>query len=513
MSALVPKNYQITRTPKLWDFGTATLSLSGGATRDTANTFDGGSGSAYIPYTAAKNAICDVTGLSVNCNGLKTMVVSIYRPPGMPTRLLNLYFTFNGFTSFMQASIPVDKDDWNYYALNMKGVSSTGSGNLGATPVSTFRFRQGTDASQIPDWLPGEYLRVGGVYTGWRTRPKFIICVDDGPDTMIIDAGGTGYPVSGKNYKAILDYYGFKGTACVNASTIGDVGKCTWAQLTTLQNAGWSIVNHSNTHPAEASNAGLRVLGPYGRNKALASADSATNTLTTGAAHLFLNGAAIYYTGGSLPGGIVAGQTYYVTNASGSTHQLSTTYQNAIAVTGIVPITSNGSGRYDYVGSADDESGIQADIVAGRDALRAHRLTGADLFVYPQGGFDLYVNNACLNIGARFCRGILDSTVTVPGIPMARSAGKVNGQYYFGATEVPASIGGATDPTATDAFVSEIEVVGGTGSYYNHGLSGSSATSLDYLCQRLQRDQRAGLIDVVTAEQWLNGLMAPVNAA
>lgn len=508
--ANLPQNYETKRTPQLFDFGTVALSLSGGAARDTTNFADG-TGSLYIPQTAGLTAIGDVTGISANFNGLESLMVLIYRPPGMKNAILHFYFTHEAAfgANYMDTTIIVDKDGWNYYALNTSNMTTNGTGNLGATPVQLMRFREDSLPATVPNWSPGEYLRIGGVYTGWRSRPKFLICVDDGPSGLTVDGGGAGYPVSGKNYKAILDYYGFKGTTGINNGTVGTSGKTTWAALTTLQAAGWSVVNHTEEHPVDIINAGLRVLGPYGRNRVLSSADPTTDVLTASVAQNFSAGSAIYFTGATLPAPIVSGQPYYTSANSGVTFKICNTEADAVAGINFVNIASNGSGRIDYVGATDDETGIYDSIVACRDELKSRGYTGADILILPQGGFDYWVGLACTRAGARMARGVLDGVSTQPALPMGRQTGVGSLGAFSGAMEIPSSLGTPVNQATIDAYVDELERVGGTGSCYYHGIDGAIATGIDLVCQRLRKDARLGLIDVVTGEEWVNGLTNP----
>lgn len=98
------------------------------------------------------------------------------------------------------------------------------------------------------------------------------------------------------------------------------------------------------------------------QSQGVTASNSAGNLLlTTASTPALWQGAPIYFrfsSGGSLPGNIVSTAIYYVTNISGSTFNVATTYANAIAGTPVVAWSSAGSNvfiDYNYTGSAIGE--------------------------------------------------------------------------------------------------------------------------------------------------------------
>lgn len=123
-------------------------------------------------------------------------------------------------------------------------------------------------ATDISGWPmnAGESLYFGRCYMNPVQRPVFLLGTDDALVANLVNGAGfpTGYPTSGGNYKDICDYYGFRATAYVVPPWIGTANYLTWEQLAALRDDGWTVGSHSNTHPTGPSNAGLRMLGPYG---------------------------------------------------------------------------------------------------------------------------------------------------------------------------------------------------------------------------------------------------------
>ena len=124
------------------------------------------------------------------------------------------------------------------------------------------------DQAQMIGWTVGggSVLFFGRVYFNPTQYPVFLLATDDGTTANLANGAGypTGYPSAGGNYKSICDYYGFSASAYIVPSFVGTSGYLTWSQILSLRDAGWTIGSHSNTHPTDASNNGLRLLGPYG---------------------------------------------------------------------------------------------------------------------------------------------------------------------------------------------------------------------------------------------------------
>lgn len=110
------------------------------------------------------------------------------------------------------------------------------------------------------------------------------------------------------------------------------------------------------------------------------SVDTGTNTFTPTNISGFWQGAAIYFEfsdSGSLPAPLVSNAIYYVTNISGSTFQVATTYANAIAGSPVVDITTTGLDvfvNFLYTGSTLGEYSHTQ--LAAEVGAHTHGLTG-----------------------------------------------------------------------------------------------------------------------------------------
>ena len=112
-------------------------------------------------------------------------------------------------------------------------------------------------------WPAGASLDVGPVYIGVRSQARFMVASDDCLSTNYHPVNSTNRPLSGGSFKAIVEYYGFKGSMYCIPSKIGTAGYLTQRELLDIQSQGWSIGSHSYSHPAY-SNRGLTSLGPVG---------------------------------------------------------------------------------------------------------------------------------------------------------------------------------------------------------------------------------------------------------
>jgi len=105
-----------------------------------------------------------------------------------------------------------------------------------------------------------------------------------------------------------------------------------------LQNA--LIYVMSSYAPSAATNTGLLMMADIGSAPYLtASASASTDTFTTSSAHAMSVDASVAFKG-TMPGGLIAGQRYYVVAATSTTFQISATKGGAV-----LDITSDGSCR------------------------------------------------------------------------------------------------------------------------------------------------------------------------
>lgn len=314
---------------------------------------------------------------------------------------------------------------------------------IDADEVRTVRYQLRADYAH--GWSPvdGEALYFGRAYINPVQVPVFLLSADDGT-TANIAAQTTANPR--KSYLEICQYYGFRATAYIVPDWVGDSGYMTEANLDTLQDAGWSLGSHSMTHPVPIlgsedpnnGNPGLRLLGPYGVSR---------NALYGGP----------------------------------------------------------------YAGAANDDTAIYNDVVSAVQWGLSRGYTGFRHFALPQGGWDAYVRSACVHAKADgFLSSVRGISLPTKGFPIrgsinvGPSAGtlQANTQLWSGWVDLPGSVQVDGAPTQADilAYYTEGKRVGATMSNYTHGPNG--LVNFDYLCSLLRTDQDAGLIRVMTVEEY-----------
>lgn len=304
--------------------------------------------------------------------------------------------------------------------LNMTGGTFT-------LASDTAGFVRVTQTSAAFAWSAGDICYFGPLYVNVRSRPKFILCTDDGRAGNVTNGASypSGYPSSGGNFLDILTAYGFKGTAYIIPGLIGQASYLTWEQVDTLAAAGWSICTHSGEISPED-----------------------------------------WETGDNL--GL-------------------TNYGNQAAVA----------------------ARVQADI----DAIKSRFYSGARHYALPQGGWNEVVRLAIAQTDALSVRGVSghDDGARIP-VGLHSGSGNFNGTglptVTTGWIDLPSSV--TTEAVWTDnqlkAYVDEVIRTGATGSCYLHISTAASCTQLDMLCAYLKGKKSQGLIDVVTVEDWYDGL-------
>lgn len=389
-------------------------------------------------------------------SGTTTVSVGIWvnNPSGASLSARADFFNASGSRSFWFYYTVDPTNGWQFLTLSPKSKA----GDIFTWPEAVHYVRVGQRDAGGDTWPAGATCDFGPVYLDTKARPRFIISVDDGTSTVYHPGNITaGWPASGRSFREIVEYYGFKGTAYIIPSLIGTNGYLTRQELLELYGTGWTIGSHSWSHPTgstdiagSATGTGLRLLGPYGYSL------------------------------------------------------LSAPHQFTASQTGILCTAAN------------DDSAIYSDVMRGITELGALGIPNPDrFFALPQGAWDASVRSALVRSGVKYVRAI-SSPTNFHSLTIGRPVGGGNsgsslnpGGWIHQGDAVQTD--GVGTPTLGDVtgYVDDCITYGATGSNYHHGMMTANAAVLDGLCSYLKTKQLAGLIDVVTAEQaaWDDGLI------
>ena len=489
------------------DFADATLTVSGGASVLKQDIPGQGTGHGFSLVYHASGAVADaVLASAMAMDDLLMLTLNVERAEAASTPVtLKIYFleTAGDFVNYW----------WAYATITASGEQlisiPRGAINKFGTPTETkgcaqIRFRmEATTVNECPALPVGETVKVGALRKNPRTRAKIMFTHDDGKTPL-------------ETFAAKLAEYGWVGNAYIVPAVVGKTGYMTLAQLQTLKASGWVIGNHSYTHPANNRNDGIQLLGPKGQNIAVTTIDTATNIITC-TTNLAPAGyaAPITFSAVAAPGGVTLGQDYYPKKVTVSTFTIHPTLDDAIAGTNTVDITSAGTTvTFSYSDATADETGIAADFQAAADWLDAN---GFDPWhcALPQASHDLYVHNALDGKPTVSVRGVYDNfknTSKMDGTPLIYSYPDSTLGFYSATktTTLPGSwmnLPGVESMesglTATvQAFIDGLITTGATGCLLDHGYTEAVVTAV---CDYVKEKEEAGLIDVVTAAEWVSG--------
>lgn len=425
---------------------------------------------------------------------------------------------------------------WIYLTMSPTQQVSVGW-NSATDTIARVRVAQVDTMAEGP-WRDGEYLAFGNVYADVTTRPLFCITFDDGFDSQR-HPSSTGL----RGGQQIVESHGFKGSLFLVPSWLGTSGRYGYgrrpntflsaADVKAMVAAGWSVGSHTNTHPSNGENAGLRLLGPFGyflsnpvdhlparyvaawelgpayRRRAVA-ATASDDVVRFENPHRFLPNMPIVFVDVA-PTGFALGVPYYCQSIPSPTSATFATDQGKLQQRVAVGADWTGLANYRYPGAANDDSAIYADIMAGIAGVAALGVrTGAKFFALPQGSADEYVRSACERAGVTWVRG---ASLHAHTIPVGRPTGGglsnvVNQPGGWLAQPDCVQTDAAVSPSLTDIrrYVDETVVQGACGCSYHHDVIGGSVANLENLCVYLRAKVDAGVLDVVTLDEMAKAL-------
>jgi len=344
----------------------------------------------------------------------------------------------------------------------------------------------------------------------------------------------------GRSGQQIVEEYGFRGTLFIVPGWLGSSGKYGYgstpsafmsaADVQAIYAAGWSVGSHSNSHPSNNENAGLRLLGPYGyflsntvdnlpasyvsawglgasnRRRITAGTLASPSVFTAENPHQFLINQPIVFTDVA-PTGCTLGVTYYVASVPSSTTFTLSTDQGSF--TNKVNNTTGawaGLANYRHPGSSNDSSAIYADIAAGIAGVKALSIpTGAKFFALPQGGADVYVKAACIQAALVWIRGI-GSTAHTINVGLPSGGGLAGMADYSGGwlaqQDAVQTDGAGSVPFSTiKTYIDETVTMGACGCSYHHSTGFTTIANLDQMCAYLRTKVDANQLDVLTCDE------------
>lgn len=339
----------------------------------------------------------------------------------------------------------------------------------------------------------------------------------------------------------LVESYGFRGSLFLVPKWLGTSGKygigngfayMSAADALKMVKNGWAVGSHSSTHPFNLENAGLRLLGPYGyylsntfdnlsanylsqynitagngRRRATSATLASPTVVTFEALHQFSQNQPIVWSDVA-PTGMVVGEIYYVASVpTGNTATFAIDQGTLVTKVNNTTGAWFGTANYRHPGSAPDDSVIYSDIMEGINGLVAIGInTGNTFFALPQGAADSYVRSACIRSGIKWVRGVsgYNNAHTIPiGKPSGGGlslVGNIPGGWMEQVDAVQTD--GANTLAQIDTYLGDTIIQGACGCCYHHGWAPGSLKQLDRLCQSLRTKSDAGLIDVMTLDQY-----------
>jgi len=486
---------------------------------------------------AADGVFAEKISLSLNTTGFTGIGLWVQGPvragdaaPNMT--LLRLYLGVGGYTKAINGFITVPADgEWHFVHINKYQFTAAG-GFVYGDVVDRVRLRVGDAAdatgSGFTRLAAGESCYVGPLYINPKTRPKFMIRIDDGlsdvvtqnpaVDTALPD--GTPAPAGGWSHQLLLERYGFKASLFILARRVGTSNSnktfLTWDQLDALRKKGWAVCLQTFFDPVDALNSGMRLLGPTGfLDRAVASVDISLNTITASLAHNISPGAVywgypVLFTGTNLPAPLVTGTVYWAKYVSTTALTLHPTENDAIAGTATIDLTTTGTAAnffFRYAAATNDHLGAQYDFESGRKLLIKHGYESESKHcALNQGAFNFDIAKAAINAGITHLYCALYTTVSKTHLPNASPVSISSGTFPLVPLVPQLKIMGGIQTDAAgmtqgdvDTFVSDAVTNGGWSQNFHHALNNPNTLILARLLAGLRAQVDAGAIDVVVA--------------
>ena len=477
-----------------------------------------------LPYNAT-GAYTDLTnfggaGGKAIISDTDVLTLEVYRPESdAPPTMLNVFFmnTAGDYDNVLQTYVMVEARGHQKIAIPMINARRLGTYNH-AADLGQVRVRMIHVTTKQCEPLRNsadDYVLIGDIRKSVRTRAKLLFTIDDG------------YLTDYTQWLPKLAEYGWTGTTYIVPTIIGLPGRMSVSQCQEMRAAGWCVGNHSWGHPMNSgANNGLRLLGPAGLVPlAVTGVNTTTGVFTVESKAPRTYGYGVIFSATTMPGGVEAGRVYYAGKSTATQFNIYATYADAVAeINPIIP-TSAGSGvSLTYEGAESGSSAILSDIIRARDWLNSRNLDG-EHFAYPQNGHDIFTYKAVMQAGFKTMRTAVDLPNYLSPILTGKQPLHIPGymnSIYDGVVATPiaadalAPFGSSANLTAcvgmTAGLTAEVKAaidyavaVGGTLCLLDHGYIGANVIAV---CNYVKQLEMAGLLDVVNAREWYDGLSA-----
>lgn len=236
------------------DFGAGYSRVSGGRTGSWSvqlqNSSTSGMSGAYQRIDLAQTTLAPIFV------GAYVKGTNIVKAPGsyFGASLYAEIHLKNGQTAYWNTAANSGSFDWRWIGFNTASIATVTGPIDYIFVIPALINASGTayfDDLVVRDYVP--------------TQSAVTLMFDDGPRNTFGQA------------KPVLDAYGYKGTAAVITSNIGQRGFMTSAQIGTLYNSGWEIVSHSVTHSDMTAMTDAQALSEFTSSKNALSAYGVKN--------------------------------------------------------------------------------------------------------------------------------------------------------------------------------------------------------------------------------------------
>ena len=198
---------------------------------DAVNVHTGSHGVQITGLAAGQNSIQKTVNWKFS--GSNHFRIWVYASVGCPVDGLVIYFSANdGFTKYWQWNVNTDNNivaGWNSFHGIPADITATGGMTWNDT-ITRCRIRFNNDHGVNPT------LTFDSIYTGGDYQPAILMEFDDGFDGTFNHA----YP----SMQALHT----RATVSVISDLIGAANYMTLANLQALDAAGWSVINHTESH-------------------------------------------------------------------------------------------------------------------------------------------------------------------------------------------------------------------------------------------------------------------------